>query len=775
MRYFAIILLFTSSLFAINTSITSFNAGQVTPLLEARSDFNKYNSACRILENMLVATQGPVHRRPGTQYIATAADGNNAVKLISFEYAHDDTYILELGHQYMRFYRSGGLIMDANDSNIPYKITTKFTSSDVFNIQYAQADNAMYLVDGNHPPQILQRHAHDYWTIGDCNFTTGPFMPMNIEDITITPSGTTGTITLIADSNIWNASHVGSLWEINQQRGTSVLKGTLNAEDACSPNSASFTGGYSFTTSGTWDATVTLERSTDSGSTWTAALAPLNAANFNNPSETETDGAIYRVRMSDYVSGTCTYIFTITDQLNHGIVKIATFVDANEVTATVITSLVNTNGTKQWREGYWSAYRKYPRTVEFHQQRLVFGGSTSFPQTIWFGKSDPDNYLNFTEGTLDTDPFTVALPGQNPIQWLLSQDYLFIGTLGSTGKYGEQGKAITPTSPNYQEQSKAGSARLQAQMAGDVILYVERGERKIREFAYSLEADKYLSPDLTMLAENITISGIKDIAFQSRPQPRLWCVLNDGNMATLTYQRDQEVVGWSKQTTTGNFESVAVIPNGDEDEVWISASRTIDTNTARYIERFKPVDFGNDINNVWFVDSGLSYSGSSTATLTDANHLRGCTVAVLGDGLVHSNKVVEANGTIRLSKAVSNAVIGLPFTSRLETMPILLDQIGQSTSPAVKRIQTVDFDLYKTGVLRYGNGQYSTLTTVNFANDYGADPNATVQPLFTSETASKRCSWLYGTKTRQTVYVDVNNPMPLTIRAITPNVEIMSR
>ena len=160
--------------------------------------------------------------------------------------------------------------------------------------------------------------------------------------------------------------------------------------------------------------------------------------------------------------------------------------------------------------------------MAFHQQRLVFGGSDSYPQTIWFGKQDPDDYANFLEGTLDTSAFTVALEGQNPIRWLLSQDYLLIGTSGTCGKWGEQGKAVTPTSPNYQEQTRHGCEAIPAVLGGDSVLYVERGARKVREFSYNLQYDKYLSPDLTLLSSDITDSGIKYIDFQLRPDPVLW-------------------------------------------------------------------------------------------------------------------------------------------------------------------------------------------------------------------------------------------------------------
>lgn len=873
MKKTIIILLFTASCFAVSPSITSFNSGQVSPLMESRVDYAKYASCSRMIENMLVVPQGPVTKRPGTKYIYEVYDSDfiSKIRLIPFEYSTDDSYVLALGDESMKFYRNGGRILISDTDANGYKITTPYTASDLFNIQYAQSDNYMYMVDGSHEPQKLSRTGHASWTIEDCNFTTGPFLPENITATTITPepnasyvfditlmstydyitltgygdlndiftvgnefvvSGnlystnnttwtvestsysdpvftintvahiqgtqpggsiaveepvTSGPIGLIASADIFNAGHVGSIWMISQKRDDQILKGSLSS-DGNSVESGSFTGSYSFTTSGTWDGTVTLERKATNTNVWVPALSSLTSTNFDNPAETESDGAVYRVKMENLVAGgVCDFTFTIQDPLNHGIVRITNFTDANEVAADIISPLGNTDPTTQWKEGYWSDYRGWPKTVEFHQQRLVFGGSKTFPQTIWFGKANPDDYENFTEGTLDTSSFPAALPGQNPIQWLLSQDYLFIGTSGSVGKYGDQGKAITPTSPNYREQSKSGSADIKAVLAGDALLYVERGGAKVRELIYSLAMDKYQSPDLSILAEDIARSGIKDVAFQSRPDQMLWCVLNDGNMAVLTYQKDQEVIGWTLHDTDGTFESVCRIPGQvgtSEDEIWVLVKRN--TGTGIYgdgvygsgvygsayfsVEQFQPRHWGSDVNDCWFVDSGLSYTGTATTNFSGLEYLTGKTVSVYADGMIQSDEIVDANGEVTIDRAASNVTIGLPFTAKLETLPLRVDPQDAAMN---KKIREINIDFWETGSCKYGNGSNSELTTINFMNDVGADPNAVFQELYSSIVSPKRLTWPYGSMKKQTVYIESDDPMPMTIRGIGTNYDIV--
>jgi len=55
-----------------NTPILSFNSGELSPLIEARSDVEKHSAGCRHLENYIPQTYGCAVRRPGLYYIATS-------------------------------------------------------------------------------------------------------------------------------------------------------------------------------------------------------------------------------------------------------------------------------------------------------------------------------------------------------------------------------------------------------------------------------------------------------------------------------------------------------------------------------------------------------------------------------------------------------------------------------------------------------------------------------------------------------------------------------
>ncbi|MDD5010487.1 MAG: hypothetical protein PHQ00_00015 [Phycisphaerae bacterium] len=756
-------LAFTPASQILSFTITSFNTGQVSWAMEERTDFPKYPSFCRTVENMITLSQGPMTRRPGTKYIATVKTSGAILQL--FEFSTGDTYGIEAGYSYFRFFRDGGQILNGVT---PYEISTPYsTATELSNLKCAQSDNIMYFVDGNHPPYKLTRQDHNDWTLEDANIITGPFLPENTEDINIVPSGTTGSVRLIANSNIFNSGHIGSIWEISQPSSAVTYTGTLDANES-SLQTDYFQGGYSFITEGTWAGTVTLERSTNGGITWGAALSPLTDTNFDNPAETEDDGAVYRVTMSGYTSGSCSYTLTVSNVTNAGVVKITSYTDANDVNATVITELASTSPTKQWREGYWSDYRGWPKTVCFHQQRLIFGGSTTFPQTLWFGEANPDEYENFDDGANDDDAFTVGLPGQNPVTWLLSEDFLFIGTSGSCGKYGSQGEAITPTSPNYREQTRFGSANIQAILAGDNLLYVERGGARVRELSYSLQYDKHLSNNLMLLSEDISGTGITDIAFQLRPYPVLWCVLSDGDIATLTYQKDQEIIAWAKQTTDGDFKSVVAIPSsGKEDEIWVVVERDVNGTGVQYVEQFQPFDWGTDSNDCWFVDCGLDYDSTATDTFAGLDHLEAKSVSVYAGGIACSDETVSS-GQITIDNSSCRVIVGLPFTSKLETVPIYIDPQDRALN---KKILCVWADFYNTGYCEYGLGENSAMTSCRFFNqDYITQAR---QPLYTSTDAPWKLTFTYGSKKKATLYMQTDKPQPLTIRSLTPEFDLV--
>lgn len=656
-----------------NITLTSFNAGEMSPLMEGRVDFAKYKSGARTLQNMIVRAQGPVTRRPGTKYIATVKDSNDPVRIIPFEYSTTDAYVIEMGDDYLRFYRNGAQVLDGATA---YEVNSPWDANDLFEIQFVQDAQTMRFVHPDYAPYKLTRNSasHTDWTLAAIDFNDGPFLDENDEEsYTITADGVTGDVNLVADANIFDANHVGALWQITHLVDSNTVSGRFwgawtavsgdvaakadeDGDGTCEANSTTVTvwehQEYTVTTGGDWSGLLKIQRSYDGGTTWNTVKAFAYTRNGNVLyTGMEEEDAVYRLRMEDQVvtshnkrhgEGECDWTLSTDTFFRHGVVEITAVTDANNAAGTVKTELASTDATWRWAEGVWSTYRGFPRTIEHHEQRCCYGGTASWPQTIWASvtSSQDSDYDDFDAGLGDAaDAWTYVLPGMNPIQWLKSREYLMVGTTAAVGRLGSPDKPIDPTwPPTYRTQSANGCAYMQPVHAVDAVLYVERGGQSIREVTYTYASDSYVAPDMTILAEHIARGGITQIDFAERPDPILWCVRADGVLLSFTYQKSHEVLAWAEHITGqdpndmndwDDFESVAVIPGTsnradgtarNDDEVWVVVKRTVDSNEVRYIEQFQSLDWGDDPNYCWFVDcAGYGTSAGAGTNTRGAN------------------------------------------------------------------------------------------------------------------------------------------------------------
>lgn len=448
-------------------------------------------------------------------------------------------------------------------------------------------------------------------------------------------------VTLTADDDLFDSGHKDSIWKLYHQRSENNVTGEFDANEV--GEIIPITGSYTATTHGTWTGTVSLKRSYDGGATWETVNTVASADDDNMTySGTETaPNVFYRMEMVSYSSGTATYQIGATDYYDYGIIKITDVNDPCTATGIILDNPVSTEPTTMWQEGYWSYYRGWPKAIAFHEQRLWFGGSTSYPQTIWATQTaeQEGDYEDMTVvGTNDDSALIYTLPGKNPIQWLHSQSYLMVGSAGGVGRLGSLNEGMTPTNIEYRLQTTNAAAGIQPVGIGDVLLYVERGGRKVRQYLYQYDVDQFIAPDVSILAEHITEGGLTGMALQQSPQPIVWCPRADGEAVTMTYLRDEEVIAWGRQITDGTIESIATLPGSNEDEVWWSVARTIDGNTVRYIEVLQPHDWGTDQNDCWFVDSGLSFDGGPAVPISNVNQTNPALVTVVswptdGDGI----------------------------------------------------------------------------------------------------------------------------------------------
>ena len=415
----------------------------------------------------------------------------------------------------------------------------------------------------------------------------------------------------------------------------------------------------------------------------------------------------------------------------------------------------------------------YPSVVSFFEQRLVFGNSNNNPQTLWFSQNG--SYLNFTVGTDADDAliYTIASNTVDSIRWLSATRVLTVGTSG--GEYvvtASNDGPVTPTTTLIRKYSNYGSAQVPPVQVADVTLFLQRGGRKVREFKYvgDVDASGYQAPDMTILAEHITDGGIEALAFQQEPDSIVWCVRADGTLLGLTYRREEQVVAWHKHTLGGVFgsgnavvESIATLPtDSGEDDLYMIVKRTINSVTKRYVEKLKTFDFGSAATGSFFVDSGLSYSGSATTSLSGLYHLQGQTASVLGNGASHPTKTV-ASGGITTDFSVTTAAVGLGFTSSMKTLRLESGSVDGTSQGKPKRIHAVTVRLFETVGVEVGTSS-SSVERIPFRDSSMAMDTAV--SLFTGDKDIEFTGGFDDDQDR--IYVQQTQALPLTVLALFP-------
>ena len=318
-------------------------------------------------------------------------------------------------------------------------------------------------------------------------------------------------------------------------------------------------------------------------------------------------------------------------------------------------------------------------------------------------------------------------------------------------------------------QTTYGSTSIRPIRIGTATVFVQKASRKVREFTYSYDNDSYVAPNLTLLAEHVTGTGVVDMAYQQEPSQILWFPCSCGTLVGLTYDRPNDVVAWHRQTLSGDVKSVATIPHwdADQDSTWLVVERTINGNTVKYIEYIEKYLADS---TAFFVDSGLTYNGAPATVISGLGHLEGETVSILTDGYAHPSLVVTS-GSITLGKAASVVSIGLPVVSTLKTMPLEAGAADGTAQGKTMRITNVVVRFFETGPqVFYG------ADTIDM-NEYHMRKPAMAMgapvDLFTGDT--EPLPWPEGYEVSPQVTLQHKLPLPCTILAVMPQVHTYDR
>lgn len=423
--------------------------------------------------------------------------------------------------------------------------------------------------------------------------------------------------------------------------------------------------------------------------------------------------------------------------------------------------------TSRWAEAAWSDYRGYPRATCIYQDRLCMAGTYYQPNGFWASETGRYENYRFGSETNEAISYEVGAAKQNQIVWLQDKNGVIAGTTGNVIRIysGDATNPLSPSSIVSERQSNASSCTTQAVLMDDSIIYIDRNRRRLSDLIYDLSSESYVAPDLTIYSEHITNPGVLEMAVQERPDPILWCIRSDGSLLSFTYDKKNAVSAWTENTTDGDFENVGCIPGDTDDEVWVVVERTINSNTFKCIERLTEQDWGDDPNDCWFVDSGYKYTGAATASITGLHRLEGESVQVF-TGSSYQTKTVTSGQITGLSPTITEATIGLPYTTNLVTFPIEVQTQSGHSIGYKKKISEIVLASYKSMVCQYG--EYGdTLYDVQF-DEYPDTTNGSMAPY----TGLIRLTYDGGWSDETKVHFQQALPYPFGITGLVTKIEV---
>ena len=660
----------------------SFAAGEISPEVANRVDLDKYNSAVLKARNCHIRPYGPIYKRPGMRFIVRTKYSDKKSILVPFNGATaNDDYLLEIGHQYIRVHKGG--------QYLGVELATPFTENILSNLRFTQSADTLFIASGDYPVKKLVRYSDTDWVFGECAISDLYYdigIVESDEDNTITPSGTSGSVTLTSSGNLFTADMVGTSIMIKQEVPTQEVT-TSNGT-----TSAIYAGeSWKIITHGTWTGTVTVERSYD-GNTWETYRSYTGKNDFNpTESGSVSEGCYLRVVCS-ISSGTCEASLSRLPYSQEGTAKITGYTNAKSVTASVIKSFGTTSPSKVYSFGVWSPKFGYPKTIAFFQDRLCFGGSKAQPYMLWMSRSG--DYANFSvekvSGTV-TDDSAVAVGllsrKQFQIKHLLASTDLIILTAGNEWIISGN-DVVTPSNINAKMQTTRGCSDVEPIAVGGRIVFIQGRGSTVRDMGYSFETDSYGGNDLTIFAKHI-IHGvqIEDAAYKQEPDSTLYMVRSDGTMACLAYIYDQKVYAWSTIDTEGEIEAVSVIQEGDEDSVYVIVKRSINGTIVRNIECFNNNNNScTDPDCYIMLDCATKITGTEETAASTFNvpSLANLTINVLADDRFFENIIVDSNGNFSLPMQAVNVVAGLPYTMEIE-LPNVEIKTGDGTMQGRKK------------------------------------------------------------------------------------------
>lgn len=686
-------------------------------------------------------------------------------------------------------------------------ITAPWVEADLDKIPYdyqtLQSGDVMFVPCSGYAQQRIERRATDSWSLVRYLAEDGPFRAENVGPTTLTPSDLEGNITVTASAPLFKDGHAptqvspGALFTITSAGQTVDVDVSAQNTFSSTIEVTGVDAARSFTVSrtGTWVATVTLQRSFDEGASWIDVTTYTTNGAVTYDDGLDNQIILYRigVKTGEYTSGTATLILAYALGSIRGVVRVTSVTSSTVIQAEVLKALGGTAASDVWSEGQWSEYRGFPSAGSFYEGRLWWFGGDKIDGSISdaFDSYDPD-----FEG--DAGPIQRSI-GSGPvdtINWALPLGRLIIGAQGAefACRSSSLDEPMTPSNFNVKPASSQGSAAVVPVKVDAEGIYVQRGGQRVFQLTLREGTYEYGSKHISAVVPDIGDPGIVRIAVQRQPDTYAHFVRSDGTEAQLLFDQDENVLCWFNLEAAASsagaavIEDVCVLPGelgAQEDETYYMVKRTINGSVVRFREKQALESQCTGGTRCLLMDAFVSGTNTTpSATITGLTHLVGEEVVVWADGeaMMDTDEEPElftVNGSGEISvtqrgvaKVVTDWVAGLPYTAQWKSAK--LAQLQQATPVILNKHQQITalgliMDNVHPKALKYG----TSFAAADLQDLPEIEGGTTVDPDVVREVYDEPTFEFPGTwDTNSRLCLQGQSPLPITLLAATVPAEI---
>lgn len=688
------------------------SAGEIAPQYLARSDAAVRNRAAKQARNVLLSPGGGYSRRWGSRWRATLP-GDARVESIGI--GASDAKIIVFIDTKFRVYNL--------DGTMAHEVTgCPWVTADLREMQIAAENDRIVVCSQAFFPQVLTFNGTS-WSVANFAFAAGvngaksqPYYRFAADGVSLSPSGYTGSVTLMTSAAFFVANHVGARIRYSGQEIT--VTGVTNGTTAAG------------TVVGTLYPTITCTVNSTTG---------FYVGQVVEGKDTEIRGVVSLIASS----------VSMNVQLLEGYTPFTATEKLTGPTAQATLSAVSTASTPaatvDWDEQVISAARGYPGACALHRTRLLLGRFPAIENLMC--ASTVGDVTDFNVGTgADSDAIVETLGRDTTvkIRHFASTEQLVIFT--EAGPFYVPEQVTAPLSPTNLELLQIGPESAGSPnplLVAEGFVFSEDGSGRLMAVVPTGNVRRsWEISDLSELAYHLMGTPVElETVPASSLTDRLVCqLLADGTMAVMNYRRGAENTAWSLWSTDGAWRSIAAAAG----KLYVVARRTVNGVEKYYLEVFDATVYGDGMATLADTSAAaVQYASAASVAVWQGSAWLG-TCALNGSGVPVTPPT--ATGAVH---------IGFDFTDTVELVPPIDGEYG--LKPKI-RICRAWLDVLGSGQVKvnnYGGAGYRAPAGIG-----GAVPLHTGQLLFN----------LLGRSRTQTLTISQDHGEPLEVRSITMEV-----